>query len=128
MIRWYILRGPEPPTQIIEAPDKVAAQRQADAMGLGIGVISVLEYEEVQREIRERRAWLDKMTKHFAALQMLDTTINAEAKERPDLFAADTTAQAVECVKLVSVVRGEFYHNAMVGLGLEDRYGEGRVA
>lgn len=50
MIRWYIVQDREIVGEI-DAPDKRTADALAHKRGVGIGVVSVLEYEEIEREI-----------------------------------------------------------------------------
>lgn len=58
MIRWYILNGdPLIPMRMIHAADKHSATQLSHTLGLGTRVMSVVEYEEIQREEnRARRA------------------------------------------------------------------------
>lgn len=122
MIRWYILRDEKPMAPVIHAPDKWSAANMAHDLGLGTSVISVIEYEEVERERTIKRTKAKRMSVHKQALQQLDNTIRSLEKQQHDLFACTAVDEAVRCARVVSVVNGEYYNDAMVRLKVRPRY------
>lgn len=105
MIRWYIVRGKAAPTarDIIYAPDKASAQAQAHQMGEGVGVISVIEYEEVQRELSEMRVREVRARKIAWDAEMMDYVLTGENK--PDEALAKRVAWRGG--QLYQLVRGD---------------------
>lgn len=103
-IRWYVLTGHEPPTQIIHAPDKASAQARA-----GGAVISVCEYDVMESD---RRTAARARQHDLAAIERAIRVEYALAQLRTsqgEMFAPETPTTVDQDIKAMTWARGELY-------------------